>query len=59
MSSSSAAKPVALPALDDGEPLWPDRTHPDLNDSRLNLFPMNASLFGRLIPIPPDFKAEE
>ena len=31
------------------DPLWPDLPHPDRGDWRLNLSPMRANLFGRLV----------
>ena len=41
-------RPGWIQLIDGTEPLWPVLAHPDLHDGRLNLSPLNASIFGRL-----------
>ena len=42
-------RPGWIQLLAGAEPLWPAVAHPDAGDHRLNLSPMRATIFGRLV----------
>ena len=42
-------RPGWMQLIESSSPIWPDLPHPDVKDWRLNLSPMRATLFGRLV----------